>query len=563
MMLHQATSVIEPFLERFKHHPDAIAIIFMGDDGSEVNVTVEALHHKALDWSQALQNQGIGPGDIVIIARPHSLDLIAALLGAFYTGAVASIFPYHIPAPNKTTYLEQLCLLVQAAQAQAVVVESSLKIDLDTMLAEAKCSTVDQPHRTSLDHKFSPFTEISAHQVAYLQYTSGTTGLQKGVSLSHRAILHQTAVFSQALAINPQDVIVSWLPLYHDYGLFAGLMTPLLIGIPTVLMSPFKWLRHPQKYLSAIDKYKGTLSFLPNSAHNHTAHTLRAKNLTGLDLSSLRFLANAAEPILYQSQQLFLETFQPYGFREEALTTGYGLAELTLMVTTSPTGQRARVDWVDGQQLLERRQSIPVDSNAPNAISLVSSGVPVAGMALAIVNQQSEPLPERYVGEIAVQSESLFSGYHRRPDLSAKVLREGWCYTGDLGYIADGELYVCGRKKDLIIIGGRNIHPEDIEAIAYTVPGIRPDKAAAFGVIDEVLGTEKAILVCELSQSCDASSWHDIEQALRRRIFQTLQLTMGEIHPVKKGWIIKTPNGKLSRTANRQKYQALVNNKEA
>ncbi|MCB0166486.1 MAG: AMP-binding protein, partial [Anaerolineae bacterium] len=305
MMLHQATSVIEPFLERFRHHPDAIAITFMGDDDSEVDVTVEALHYQALGWCQALQNHGVGPGNIVIIARPHSLDLIAALLGTFYTGAIASIFPYHIPSPNRATYLEQLCLLVQAAQAQAVVVEPSLKIDLDTRLAEAKCSIIDQPHRTPLGHKFSPFTEVSPQQIAYLQYTSGTTGLQKGVSLSHQAILHQTAALSQALAISPQDVVVSWLPLYHDYGLFAGLMTPLLIGIPTVLMSPFKWLRHPQKYLRTIDKYKGTLSFLPNSAHNHTAHTMRAKNLTGLDLSTLRFVMNASEPILYQSQQLF------------------------------------------------------------------------------------------------------------------------------------------------------------------------------------------------------------------------------------------------------------------
>ena len=551
------TSVVEPFLERAARHPEATALILIENDGSERSVSVGQLQDEALAFAGTLATAGIEQGDIVILALRHSLDLIASFWGTLCRGAIPSIFPYLVPMPTPECFRQQVAALVSSSGAKAVVTLPEFQAGLGEELAPTNSrvlSRQDVLNQADGARKNSPVTFTSGKQIAYLQYTSGTTGRQKGVLLSHQAILNFVRSFSRALDITAADVVVNWLPLYHDYGLFAGMAVPLLLGIPTVLMSPFKWVRNPKALLRAIHGYRGTLCWMPNSAYNHAVLNVRPADIAGLDLGSLRCLACGAEPVLYETQERFLDHFLPFNFRESALTTGYGMAENTLTITISPTHHRAPVDWVDRPSLKEKGIAQPAQPHEPRSTPVVSCGAAQEGTEVSIVDEHGQPLPERRVGEIIIRSDSLFSGYHRRPDLTALAFRDGWFLTGDLGYLAGGQLHICGRKKDLIIQAGHNVHPEDIETVAGSVPGIAPGQAVAFGVPDERLGTEKIVLVCDLRRQADKAETVSLERELRRRAFEELGLTLGEVYLMEKTWIVRTQNGKIARGANLQKY---------
>jgi len=408
------------------------------------------------------------------------------------------------------------------------------------------------------DLSWFPDTYTADEQIAYIQFTSGTTGLRKGVQLSHRAILNFVKAWGQALEINPHDVTINWMPLYHDFGLFAGFLVPLIYHIPTVLMSPFKFVRNPGALFQAIDRHKGTLCWVTNAAMHHATGAVRDRTLEGLDLRSLRMYCNGGEAVLQSTMERFLARFTPYGFPEAALLSGYGLAENTMAATVSPPGAQVPVDWVNTVALQTNQQAIPMRPYAEGARPIVSCGVPLPGTDLHIIDDQKRLLSERHVGEIILRTPHLFSGYHRRPDLTEQALSDGWLHTGDLGYWAQGHLYVCGRKKDLIITAGQNIHPEDIEAVAKGLPEIVPHRVVAFGVQDEDLGTEKIVLICDLLRSTPEAEHARIERELRRRVYNDLGIALTEVHLMKKGWVVLTPNGKIPRPANREKYLRLL-----
>lgn len=554
-------SLVEPLLERLERAPAETALVLIEDDDTERRVTVAELHAAALNAARALIGAGAGPGRVVILAQRHSLDLVAALFGAWYCGAVPSLFPYLHPVPDVAKLGGQVERLVAQTRAAAVVTVPDVEAGLTSRLAASGCRVMSgrglfAGAGAPDAGKRRPSGFLAGEQPAYVQFTSGTTGLQKGVELSHRAVLNCVRALALALAVVDSDVVVNWLPLYHDYGLFAGLMLPVLAGVPTVLLSPFKWVRSPESFLWAIHRHRGTLAWLPNSAYSHTTLNARAERLEGLDLGSLRCLLNGAEPIMYRTQERFRERFAPYGFKETALTTGYGLAENSLAVTISPMGRRADVDWVSAEALRVEGVARPAEPGAPRSLPLVSSGSMVFGVEVRIVDRDDRLLPERSVGEIAIRSRSLFSGYYGRPDLTAEALRGGWFHTGDRGYVAKGQLYVSGRIKDIIIQAGHNIHPEDVEAAAAETPGVDAHRLAAFGVPDETLGTETIVLVCELTNPLDGSSRVALEREVRRRVFVELGIALGEVLFFEGRWIVRTHNGKTVRGACRDKYLA-------
>jgi acyl-CoA synthetase (AMP-forming)/AMP-acid ligase II len=431
---------------------------------------------------------------------------------------------------------------------------------LATLLADLDCRVVSLQELESSREQPDPhgWPPPRAEQPAFVQYSSGTTGLQKGVVLSHRAILNNVSAIGQAVEIRGDDVVVSWLPLHHDMGLITGLMLPVLAGIPSVLLSPFQWVRDPKTLLQAIQDYRGTVSWMPNFAFNHCANSIRERDLSGLDLSRWRVLINAGEPVRLDSLRLFAGRFGPCGFRESALGAGYGMAEITGAVSITPIGRPPRVDWVQLRRLQEARRAEPAAAEQPGSTPLVSSGRLLAGVEVRIVDPAGGLLPERQIGEILVRSNSMLSGYRQRLDLTRAASREGWHATGDLGYLAEGDLFVTGRLNDLIITGGRNFFPEDLEAIASRVHGIRPGRAVAFGVEDAALGTEIIVLVCELREEVLPADRLAVERELRRRVAQELDVTLGAIRFVEKGWVIKTPSGKVARSANRDKFQRLT-----
>jgi acyl-CoA synthetase (AMP-forming)/AMP-acid ligase II len=365
--------------------------------------------------------------------------------------------------------------------------------------------------------------------------------------------MSQLRAYARAIALDADDVIVSWLPLYHDMGLIAGFVLPIVAGVPLVLISPFHWVREPAVLFRAVQSHRGTLSWLPNFAYNHCARVVRERDLQGIDLSRWR-VVNCSEPVRDESHRLFLDRFRPYGFSERGLGSCYAMAEATFAVTASPVPGPPRVDWVQLEPLQREGRAVPAPAEAAGASAMTSSGAPIEGVRVAVIGEGGARLGDRDVGEILVQGDCLFEGYHRRPDLSATAIQDGWYHTGDLGYLADGELYVAGRKDDLIIVGGKNIHPGDLEAIAAEVPGLRPGRAVAFGAPDVRLGTQAVVMVCELAGDPDSEERRRIESELRRRIVHQTDVTLAAVRLVDGRWLVKTSSGKVARRANREKY---------
>jgi acyl-CoA synthetase (AMP-forming)/AMP-acid ligase II len=312
--------------------------------------------------------------------------------------------------------------------------------------------------------------------------------------------------------------------------------------------------RSPKRLLQAVDRHRGTLSWLPNFAYNHCVRAISRRDLDGLDLGSWRAVINCSEPVRHDSHRQFWNRFAPHGLRESAVSSCYAMAENTFAVTQSAPGVPPTVDWVDLSRLQGDGLAVPRPNDAPGVTSVVSCGRPIAGTAVKIVDRQGLEVPERTVGEIALRGDSMLQGYHRRPELSGETIRDGWYHTGDMGYLADGELYVCGRSKDLIIVGGKNLYPQDLEAIANTVPGIHPGRAVAFGADNRGLGSESIVLVCETSGP--EADHAEIVSTLRRRLVEEADVTASDVRLVGRRWVLKTSSGKLARAANRDKYLA-------
>ena len=386
---------------------------------------------------------------------------------------------------------------------------------------------------------------------ALLQHSSGTTGLQKGVALSHTAVLNQIAAYSDAIHLTEQDVIVSWLPLYHDMGLIAGFLLPLVQGVPLVLMSPFDWVQHPALLLKAIHAHRGTLCWLPNFAYNHMARRIRQRDKEGLSLASMRLFINCSEPVRHDSHQLFLEKFAANGATAVMLGVSYAMAENTFAVTQTPPGQAARLDFVDQSALDHTGYAKPTAPDQPETAVKVSCGPPIPGTAVRVLAANGRALPDRTVGELAIRSDYMLSGYHHRPDL--QPFHDGWFRTGDRGYLADGEVYVIGRSKDLIINAGKNVYPQDIEAIVNGVPGVRAGRAVVFGVPDEREGTELIVVVAETAVS-DPDARQALQKAIRQEVARQSSVTVSFVSLVDAKWLIKTSSGKIARAANREKW---------
>jgi acyl-CoA synthetase (AMP-forming)/AMP-acid ligase II len=329
-----------------------------------------------------------------------------------------------------------------------------------------------------------------------------------------------------------------------------------------VLISPFDWVRAPHKLLEAVTRYQGTLSWLPNFAYNFSAQKIRNRDLEGIDLSSWRAVINCSEPMYLKSHQLFINRFEAYGLRPEALATCYAMAENVFAVTQGGINEPVTIDRIDRSGYFSERVARPCNEDE-SAISMLSAGKPMDNTKIRVLDDKLVDLPERQIGEIALQSDCMLTGYFNRPDLTAKAIIDGWYLTGDLGYLADGELYITGRKKDLIIVGGKNIYPQDLENLASEVPGIHPGRVAAFGVPNEETGTEDVVILAELDEVYGTTG-NTSQEALKSRLADEVRqhVTRGSdialryVSIVNRGWLLKTSSGKVARSANREKYIA-------
>ena len=551
------------------------AIIYLETDRAPLTISRREFREAVIAHAAGLQVMGIAPRDLVVIAHTQNLESIFAFWGALWCGAIPSMFPTLTEKLDPDIYMHSMAELARLSEVRAIFTTD----DFEPQLAErVPCQVFGSEHlarsvavangvssaqadvrlqareaRFSHGDTFAQSPAADPSEVAFLQHSSGTTGLQKGVALSHEAVLNQLASYSDALALNDQDVIVSWLPLYHDMGLIAGFILPLVQGVPLVMMSPFDWVAHPALLLHAIHDYRGTLCWLPNFAYNHCARRIRQRDSEGMSLASMRLFINCSEPVRYESHQMFLERFAANGVTNEMLTVSYAMAENTFAVTQTPLGQAARSDVVDRIELEQNRFAKPVERDHPNAQVRVSCGPAITNTAAKIIDEAGNALPERQVGQVVVQSDCMLSEYHKRPDL--QPFQDGWYRTGDMGYIADGEVVIVGRLKDLIINAGKNVYPQDIEAIVNTVPGVYPGRAVVFGVADEREGTELIGVVAEVTVDDPLERKHLATQ-IRNTVAKQSMVTVTYVHLVGERWLIKTSSGKIARAANREKWLA-------
>ena len=533
--------------------PDNPILTFLYADGDEQTITAGQLHRDASCVAAFLHREGVRRGDVVPLVFDHGYELVAAFWGAMYLGAVPTILPYVSADRLSPADLERVGRIARFTDAPSVVTTVRLRSYLEQGLGAAACRVVApvlpfaEPEQQSESWQAAPFDP------PYLQFSSGTTGSPKGVILSHAAVLQYARVSAEHFAATPSDVTVGWLPLYHDMGLVNLVFESFIVPHRSVLMSPADWLRQPHRLFTAVQKFRGTITWMPNFAFRYCTRRVQDEQIAGVDLSSWRIVGNSAEPVLLEDLQAFANRFAAYGLQESALTVSYGLAEHVAGLAWGTHDQAPHVDWVNAKRLQEGK-AVPAEPYAVGSRAIVRCGEPLAGAAIRIMDDAGRELAEREIGEVVARSPFVFKGYYRMPEESAAALRDGWLHTEDLGYIADGYVYVCGRKKDLIIVGGRNIHPDPLETIAASVLGEHGRFAAAFGVPNPNLGTEMPVVVCELRQLPDAATCLHFQREIREQIRQRLQVFVADVYLVDRGWIAKTTSGKINRAANRVKY---------
>jgi len=526
------------------------------------SLTYRDLMRGALGYARALEQAGIQPGEVVILILQHGLALLEAFFGAVLHGAIPSIMPFLTEKLSPEGYRRSLAALFEVTAPSAVVTYPEFVAEVQQALGDnspVRAILISSEIVSPAEVNFAGLRgfERSPEDIVLLQHSSGTTGLQKGVALSHQAVFNQLDSYARALNLTQSDGVVSWLPLYHDMGLIAGFIMPVLYRIPLALMSPFDWVRAPYKLLQAASTYRATLCWLPNFAYNFCAQKIRDRDLSGVDLSSLRVISNCSEPVHFRSHQMFLERFQAYGLRPAALATCYAMAENVFAVTQGGVTAPLTVDTISQKAFFNQRLALPASQDEPR-LQMVSCGRPIDNTLVRVVDDQRRELPERHLGEIALRSDCMLTGYYRREDATSSAFHQGWYLTGDLGYLAEGELYVTGRKKDVIIVGGKNVYPQDLEALACEVPGVYPGRVVAFGLPNDETGTEDVVIVAEMEQSqsgFDPQAAARLSDEVRQRITRGSDIALRIVKIVERGWLIKTSSGKIARSTNRDKYR--------
>jgi len=537
--------------------PDRPFITSWIDEDEQVTLTFADFRAHAQLQAGMLRDQGVTAGDRVVIIMPQGIPAMTTFVGAMMLGAAPTFLAYPNFKIEPSKYRSGLTGVTANLKAKAVVIDDAfpdemlghVSLDEGTRLLRAGTGSV-------ADDKDLVRPDIQADSLAFIQHSAGTTGLQKGVALTHAAVLRQLGHLSQALKIDTAtDRIYSWLPLYHDMGLIACFMLPMVFHLPIVMQSPLDWVMHPETMLQIISDYKCTLAWLPNFAFQFAPRRTPQRSRTQYDLSSVRALINCSEPVRAKSMSEFQDAFGAAGLKRTALQSSYAMAENVFAVTQSDVSQPSGPPrlWADGPQFRGARQIVAVAEGAPGAITFTSSGRLLPSHEVRIASDSGAVLEDGRVGEILVKSDCLFEGYYNRPDLTAEAIIDGWYHTGDLGFCLVGELYVVGRKKDLLIIGGENIYPQDVEEIVASHSTVRDGRVIAMGLYNPELGTEDIVVVAELENEEQLAQAAKIEGEVRSLVVAGMGVAIRTIFLKPPKWIVKSTAGKPARSATREK----------
>jgi fatty-acyl-CoA synthase len=529
-------------------------VTFWVDEEEHETVTFGEFRHRSDIQAAGLLDQGVRPGDRVVIIMPPGIAAMTAFAAAMMLGAVPAFLAYPNFKIEPAKYRSGLLGVTTNLGAKAVVIDENFPEEMLACVAlgpETKLIRAgdDRSRRKSI--KVEGSGAIDPESVAFIQHSAGTTGLQKGVALTHAAVLRQIGHLAQVLRIDSRDRIYSWLPLYHDMGLIASFMLPMLCHIPVVMQSPIDWVMQPESLLQVISKTKCTVGWMPNFAFQFVPRRTPQKRWPDYDLSSLRLLINCSEPVRSNSMNEFQNAFR---IRQGVLQSSYAMAENVFAVTQSDIDAAGpQTVWVDAQQFRSAHRIVPLAEDTAGALSFTSSGRPLPNQQIRIITGSGENASRDSVGEIAIHSDCLFTGYYNRPDLSAQAFVNEWYCTGDLGFLLDGELYVAGRKKDLLIVGGENIYPQDIEEIVGSHPSIHDGRVIAMGVYNPDVGTQEIVVVAEVERAELLHESAALEQQIRSSIVAGLGIAVKSIILKPPKWIVKSTAGKAARSATKEK----------
>jgi acyl-CoA synthetase (AMP-forming)/AMP-acid ligase II len=527
------------------------------DEDERETVNFGEFRRRARLQARVLCGQGVTRGDRVVVIMPQGIPAMATFVGAMILGAVPAFLAYPNFKVEPSKYRSGLIGVTANLGAKVVVIDEKFP---DEMLGHVSLGEETTLLRARSDGPREevglPDPDISPEGLAFIQHSAGTTGLQKGVALTHAAVLRQLEYLSRTLKIDPtSDRVYSWLPLYHDMGLIACFMLPMVSHLPVVIQSPLEWVMHPETMLQIISEFRCTLAWMPNFAFQFVPRRTPQARCAKYDLSSLRALINCSEPVRATSMQEFQSAFASIGLTSQALHSSYAMAENVFAITQSdsdsPHGPTRT--FADGKEFRSAHRIVPVSEGTAGAMSFVSSGRLMPNHEIRIVSDSGDALPDAQVGEILVKSDCLFTGYYNRPDLTALTIDGDWYRTGDLGFSLGGEVYVVGRKKDLLIIGGENISPQDIEEIVVGHPAIHDGRAIAMGVYNPDLGTEDIVVVAEVASEELLAHSLAIEQEARGLVVAGMGVVVRSIFLKPPKWIVKSTAGKAARSATREK----------
>lgn len=550
-ILDEAVTLPGVFSRLVERFPAFECLTILDRERRERRSTLAALGEAAQAVAGALSRIGPQRGRVIVIALPTGPELVAAYFGALLAGGAPALVATPLNrVADSSRYRERLAAILRNAEAAVLCCDAQVAEIYRGGGAPVSAAAVLTPGETAGAGSAPAVPAPEPSGVATVQYSSGSTGTPNGVLLSHRAILNNLRAIREALALRPGDVSVNWIPLYHDMGLIDGFLLPLLSGCPTVLIPTLDFIREPSLWLWAIHHYRGALSWAPNFAYSLCAKRLSDRDLEGLDLTDWRIAISASEPILAETLEAFARRFERFGFRREAFTPFYGLAENVTAVTAHPVDQAPRVDWIDRDALAA--QEIARPASGPG-LACVGVGRCLPRCRVEIRDAEGKALPERRVGNIWIHSDCMFQGYRGQPELTARTLVDGWLDSGDRGYLAGGDLFFVAREKDLIIIGGEKVVPHDVESLVNEVPGVRPGCAVAFGVANPARGTEEVAVVAETKEA-GAEERARLESTIRARVLGELGLSVRHVLLVPPGGVEKTTSGKLARRATRARY---------
>jgi fatty-acyl-CoA synthase len=540
-------SVTTRLAEWAARRPDHPALTFARD-----TLTHAQLDTRLRRVAAAARAGGLRPGDVALLFMPQGIDAVVCYFGLMRAGVVPSFMPLPSAKQEPGRYWSSHASLLDLIHPAAVIGPDAHLADMQAA-GLARSTPRLWSAQTLLDA--ADDAEAAAHaaspaDIALLQHSSGTTALKKGVALSHRAIVAQVDSYAAAIAATPYDVVVSWLPMYHDMGLIACTVMPLMLGQHVVMLDPFAWVADPQTLFAEITRHRGTLTWCPNFAFELLAKT--ARPLPQFDLSSMRAFIDCSEPCKPRSFEAFHHRFAAIGVRREALQVCYAMAETVFGVTQTRLDAAATVIEISPAALGARGQVEPAHDGEAS-LALLSAGRPIAGIELRITDEHGATLPDDRVGEIELRGDFLFDGYYRREALTRERFRDGGYRTCDLGFLHGGELYVLGRSDDLIIVHGRNYFAHEIEAAVNDIRGLKPGRNVAIPVFNELLASQEVVLIAESDPRVDANDI-DLKRRVKAQVMQAMGLELRDVRIVPQGWLLKTSSGKVNRSANRDKY---------